>query len=63
MVIRLMDLSKAEIIKKGLELGLDYGFTWSCYEGGEKACGRCDSCFHRLKGFELIGEKDPIEYE
>jgi 7-cyano-7-deazaguanine synthase len=59
----LLNMTKAQIIGKGLELKLDYGLTWSCYTGGEKACGRCDSCIHRLKGFELNGIDDPIDYE
>ena len=59
----LIDMSKEEIIKWGRELGVDYSLTWSCYRGGEKACGRCDSCKHRLKGFERSGIEDPVEYE
>ncbi|MCK5548460.1 MAG: 7-cyano-7-deazaguanine synthase, partial [Thermoplasmata archaeon] len=59
----LIHLSKAEIIKLGNELGAPYELTWSCYLGGEKACGKCDSCLLRLKGFGEAGLKDPIEYE
>lgn len=59
----LLFLTKAEIIKKGLELGAPLSKTWSCYQGGERACGRCDSCLLRLKGFKEAGVKDPIEYE
>jgi 7-cyano-7-deazaguanine synthase len=59
----LMDLSKAEIVKLGSKLGLDHSLTWSCYMGGKKACGRCDSCMYRLKGFKEAGIEDPIEYE
>mgnify|MGYP003987541867 FL=1 len=60
----LIELSKAEIIEKGLELGVDYGMTHSCYNpGGDgKSCGVCDSCQLRLKGFQEAGEKDPIGY-
>lgn len=58
----LIDLSKAQTIKRGLELGLDYSLTWSCYNGGKEACGRCDSCKLRLAGFAEAGEKDPIKY-
>jgi len=58
----LLHLSKAEIIKKGLELGAPFEKTWSCYHGGEKACGRCDSCLLRLKGFKEAGTRDPIKY-
>ncbi len=59
----LIDLSKAEIIKKGIELNAPLHLTWSCYRGREKACGRCDSCLLRLKGFQESGYRDPIEYE
>ena len=59
----LLHLSKAEIIRLGIDLGLDYGLTWSCYAGGPKACGRCDSCLIRLEGFRKAGAADPLEYE
>jgi 7-cyano-7-deazaguanine synthase len=59
----LLQFSKADIIKKGLELNVPFEITWSCYQGGEKACGKCDSCRLRLKGFQEAGAKDPIEYE
>lgn len=58
----LISLTKADIIRKGLELGVNYSLTWSCYQGGEKACGRCDSCKIRLAGFAQAGAIDPIEY-
>ena len=60
----LIHMSKAEIIKKGLELGLDYSLTWSCYDPqlDDRACGLCDSCQLRLKGFEEAGLQDPIRY-
>ena len=60
----LIRMTKAEIIKKGLELGMDYSLTWSCYDPTPKglACGRCDSCQLRLKGFKEAGVKDPIRY-
>ncbi len=54
---------KAEIVKKGVELGVDFSHTWSCYKGQGKACGRCDSCILRLNGFKEAGLTDPIEYE
>lgn len=60
----LIELSKAEIIKKGLELGVDYAMTHSCYdpkEGGI-SCGVCDSCQLRLKGFQEAGVEDTIKY-
>ncbi len=60
----LIHMSKAEIIKKGLELELDYSLTWSCYDPqlDDRACGLCDSCQLRLKGFEEAGLQDPIRY-
>ncbi|MBU0478337.1 7-cyano-7-deazaguanine synthase QueC [bacterium] len=60
----LLRMSKAEIIKKGVELGIDYSITWSCYNPrtGSKACGKCDSCKFRLKGFRETGYEDPIQY-
>jgi 7-cyano-7-deazaguanine synthase len=57
-----LHMSKAEIIKIGLELGVDYSLTWSCYEGGELACGRCDSCRLRLEAFGKLGVRDPLPY-
>jgi 7-cyano-7-deazaguanine synthase len=61
----LLHMSKAEIIKKGLELDLDYGITWSCYDptGDGLACASCDSCQLRLKGFQEAGAVDPIPYK
>jgi len=60
----LLKLSKAAIIKTGLALGLDYALTWSCYDprSDDRACGRCDSCQLRLKGFAEAGVIDPIPY-
>jgi 7-cyano-7-deazaguanine synthase len=60
----LIHLTKAEIIKKGLSLGVDYGRTHSCYDPTPdgRACGRCDSCRLRLKGFAEAGMTDPVEY-
>ncbi len=59
----LLYLSKAEIVKKGYELGVPFEKTWSCYREGDKACGRCPSCKLRLKAFKEAGLRDPIEYE
>ncbi len=59
----LINLSKADIIRRGVELKAPFHLTWSCYRGGTKACGRCDSCLLRLKGFKEAGVKDPISYE
>ena len=60
----LLKMSKAAIIKTGLALGLDYALTWSCYDprSDDRACGRCDSCQLRLKGFAEAGTMDPISY-
>ncbi len=55
--------TKADIVRLGKKLGAPLHLTWSCYEGGEKACGKCDSCQLRLKGFEEAGYKDEIEYQ
>ncbi|MDH7601125.1 MAG: 7-cyano-7-deazaguanine synthase QueC [Armatimonadota bacterium] len=59
----LINMSKAQIVCLGVQLGVDYSLTWSCYLGGRRACGRCDSCRLRLDAFEKAGLKDPIEYE
>ena len=59
----LIDLKKSDIIKKGLELGVPYRLTWSCYRGEEPACGSCDSCVLRLRGFKEAGVGDPVEYK
>ena len=61
-VAPLLRLSKAEIVKTGVKLHVPFETTWSCYRGGAKACGTCDSCLLRLKGFQEAGVKDPIEY-
>ena len=58
----LIAMTKADIVRKGEELGVPWALTWSCYQGGEKACGVCDSCQLRLKGFREAGVKDPLEY-
>ncbi|SPD73090.1 7-cyano-7-deazaguanine synthase [uncultured Desulfobacterium sp.] len=59
----LISMTKAEIIKKGLELGVDYGMTHSCYDPSPQGtpCGRCDSCLIRKKGFAEAGVPDPLE--
>lgn len=58
-----INTNKAGVVKKGLELGVPYELTWSCYEGGEKACGTCGTCIDRKAAFEANGVTDPIEYE
>lgn len=61
----LIHLSKAQIISKGMELGVDYSLTHSCYDPGADgaACGHCDSCLLRLKGFKEAGLVDPVRYK
>lgn len=60
----LVRMTKAEIIKTGIEMGVDYSITHSCYDPtpGGLACGKCDSCLLRLKGFAEAGARDPINY-
>ncbi len=59
----LVDMHKPEIIKKGIEVKAPLELTYSCYIGGEKHCGRCESCVHRIRGFRMAGVADPTEYE
>lgn len=56
----LLRMTKVEIIKTGIALGLDYGLTWSCYKGGDEPCGECDSCKLRTAAFEAAGMRDPL---
>jgi len=58
-----MALDKGEILAEGLKLGLDYSQTWTCYNGRDKACGRCGSCVERLEAFAAHGLEDPLAYE
>ncbi|WPX09026.1 7-cyano-7-deazaguanine synthase QueC [Anaerocellum danielii] len=58
-----VDMKKEDILRRGLELGVDFSLTWSCYKGGQKACGRCGTCTERIEAFKKVGVKDPIEYE
>ena len=58
----LLHLRKADIVKRGLELGAPLYLTWSCYQGEDEACGRCDSCLLRLRGFKEACATDPIPY-
>jgi 7-cyano-7-deazaguanine synthase len=61
-VTPLIELKKIEIIQLGNKLGVPWEQTWSCYAGGETACGICDSCRLRLAAFEELGLKDPVSY-
>ena len=58
-----VNLHKKDIVKLGVSLHVPYELTWSCYEGHDKACGKCGTCIDRIKAFEANGLKDPIEYE
>ncbi|MCC2616804.1 7-cyano-7-deazaguanine synthase QueC [Aestuariibacter halophilus] len=55
--------SKIAILADGLAMGLDYGKTWTCYNGREKACGKCGACQERLEAFALNNASDPLDYE
>ncbi|MCI0397673.1 MAG: 7-cyano-7-deazaguanine synthase QueC [Chloroflexi bacterium] len=57
-----VNYSKADILRLGLELGVDYSQTWSCYQGQEVACGRCPTCAERLQAFAEVGLPDPLPY-
>lgn len=59
----LINLKKSEIIIKGIELNAPLNLSWSCYQNEEKACGVCDSCALRLRGFKQAGRLDPISYK
>ena len=56
-------LSKADIVRRGTQLGVDYGETYSCYRGGEHHCGTCGTCSERREAFREAGIPDPTEYE
>ncbi len=57
-----INYSKADILRLGFALGVDYGMTWSCYLGGSVACGTCPTCAERLKAFAEVGAADPLPY-
>jgi 7-cyano-7-deazaguanine synthase len=57
-----LGMTKADIVKKGMELSIDYKFTWSCYKGELKHCGACGTCVERKEAFQLNGIPDPTEY-
>ena len=62
-VTPILKKTKSEIVTLGMDLNAPLHLTWSCYRGGERACGSCDSCLLRLKGFKEAGFEDPIPYE
>lgn len=57
------NISKADIVRRGTALGIDYAKTWSCYKGSEMHCGKCGTCVERKEAFADAGVKDPTEYE
>ena len=59
----IIHLSKHDIIAKGIELNAPLHLTWSCYQNEDEACGECDSCALRLRGFQTAGVEDPIPYK
>ncbi len=56
-------IDKGDIVYRGTKIGVDYTNTWTCYKGGEKACGECGACVERLEAFGYVGLIDPIDYE
>ena len=58
-----LNSDKIEILRDGLAMGLDYGKTWTCYNGREQACGKCGSCVERMEAFSENGTVDPLQYE
>ncbi len=56
-------MNKADIVKRGIALGIDFSQTWSCYRGADIHCGRCGTCVERREAFLLAKEKDPTDYE
>jgi len=62
LVTAVIGMKKSEIIRRGRELGAPLHLTWSCYQGEDLACGRCDSCQLRLRAFAEAGVADPILY-
>jgi 7-cyano-7-deazaguanine synthase len=57
-----VQMAKADIVARGAELGVPFADTWSCYQGGEKHCGRCGTCIERREAFHLAGVEDPTPY-
>jgi len=62
-VTPIIHMSKSQIVKKGIELNAPLNLTWSCYQSEDEACGVCDSCALRLRGFHAAGVEDPIPYK
>lgn len=62
-IVPYLDFNKTDILRRGLEINLDYSNTWTCYEGKEKSCGKCGACIERLEAFRNNNVKDPLEYQ
>lgn len=58
-----LHMNKKDIVKRGVELGVNFRDTWSCYKGGKIHCGKCGTCTERIEAFKLNNYKDPLEYE
>jgi len=58
-----VEWSKTDIAERGLELGVPFEYTWSCYRCAAPACGTCDACAFRLQAFQRLGVEDPITYD
>ena len=58
-----VNMTKGDIARRGKELGIDYAETWSCYQGGERHCGRCGTCVERREALQQAGITDTTEYE
>jgi 7-cyano-7-deazaguanine synthase len=56
-------MNKSDLVKLGIELGVPFEKTWSCYAGGKLHCGKCGTCVERKEAFELIGLSDPTKYK
>ncbi len=63
LVAPFIELTKADIAKKGAKLKVPFQLTWSCYKGGKVHCGKCGTCTERREAFELSGVEDPVEYK
>ncbi|MCD8338701.1 MAG: 7-cyano-7-deazaguanine synthase QueC [Burkholderiales bacterium] len=59
----LVNMTKAQVVGEGLALKVPFELTWSCYEGGDKPCGKCGTCRERIEAFRKNGVEDPLEYE
>lgn len=58
-----LDTDKLGILKDGIRMGLDYSQSWTCYNGRQRACGKCGACVERLEAFSRLGLQDPLQYE